>query len=144
MNCDHNWVVFSTALMPPTIMVECAECGAYGGVLDHTLEEWNLAFYAPSMPFRWADDSRVILLDDLPEPTPDDMRRLDDFLNGATVVASDESETMGATLWLTSGQTSLDGDPLLDDEYEYEVAPMISDLVNALFLFEGDNDDIPF
>jgi len=55
-------------------MVKCAECGAFGGVLDHTLEEWQLAYYAPSMPFQWADDGRVILPDDFPEPTPDDLR----------------------------------------------------------------------
>lgn len=94
MNCDHVWIVYSTAMIPPTIMVECAECGALGGVLEHTQEEWGLAYHAPSMPFRWADDSRVILQDDLPEPSPDDFRRLDEFLDGAHVVASSEGATL--------------------------------------------------
>ena len=80
--CEHEWIVISTALLPPTIMVNCNVCNAFGGVLEHTAEEWALAYYAPSMPFRWADDDRVILLADLPEPTPEDWQRWHDFVSG--------------------------------------------------------------
>lgn len=80
--CDHEWVVFSTAMIKPTILVQCAICREDGGVQDFTQEEWRLAFYAPSMPFRWADSSRVILRDDLPEITPEDVQRWEDFRAG--------------------------------------------------------------
>ena len=55
---EHEWWVFSTCLGDCTIMCGC-NCGAFGVVREHTIEEWQLAFYAPSNPFRWADNSRV-------------------------------------------------------------------------------------
>lgn len=78
--CEHEWVVFSTAMAKPTIMVQCAICREYGGVQDFTHEEWALAYYAPSWPFRWADSSRVILRADLPKVTPEDVQRWEDFI----------------------------------------------------------------
>ena len=54
----HHWKVYSTALVPNTIMVSCS-CGAEGQVTKFTQEEWDRAFYAPSEPYPWEDDSRV-------------------------------------------------------------------------------------
>ena len=59
---DHEWVVFSTMIGPEcAILVECDTCGAIGKVEDYTSEEWSLSYYAPSRPFRWADETRVIV-----------------------------------------------------------------------------------
>ena len=80
--CKHEWIVYSTALVPATIMLQCRLCGKRGGVLQHTVEEWSLAYYAPSMPFRWADESRVLLEQDIPEPTQEQIDMLARFLNG--------------------------------------------------------------
>ena len=56
----HEWVLFSTALAEGWLMVQCVQCGLHGTVNDPTKEEWSAAFYAPSKPYRWKDDSRVI------------------------------------------------------------------------------------
>ena len=55
---EHEWWVFSTALGEGALMCGC-NCGGFGVVEDPTKEEWSLAYYAPSNPFRWADNSRV-------------------------------------------------------------------------------------
>lgn len=59
--CEHEWVVFSTAIADVCLMLECQKCGAYGTVNDPTAEEWGDAFHAPGNPYRWHDNSRVIL-----------------------------------------------------------------------------------
>lgn len=82
--CSHEWIVYSTALVPATIMLKCHLCGERGGVLEHTREEWALAYYAPTWPFRWADESRVVLDKDIPEPTQEQLDLLARFLNGET------------------------------------------------------------
>lgn len=56
---EHHWVVFSTALQEVCLMLECAECGAFGTVDDPTKEEWSAAFSAPEEPYRWHDEARV-------------------------------------------------------------------------------------
>ncbi len=81
-NCDHEWIVYSTALVPPIIMVECKLCGERAGVLQHTAEEWGQAYHAPSQPYRWADESRVVLDKDIPEPTQEQLDMLSRFLKG--------------------------------------------------------------
>ena len=58
--CDHKWMVFSTSLVPPTIMVYCPLCGIHGRVEDYSAEEWGDAFYAPDKNYRWHDDKRVV------------------------------------------------------------------------------------
>jgi hypothetical protein len=57
---EHKWIVFSTALVNAVIMVEC-ECGAYGIIEEYTQDEWSKAFYAPSNPYKWHDNNRVII-----------------------------------------------------------------------------------
>lgn len=64
--CDHEWVVFSTAINDGCLMVQCVNCGAHGSVDDPTEEEWSEAFYAPSHPYRWMDDERVNIRGVLP------------------------------------------------------------------------------
>ncbi len=51
--------MFSTALLDACLMLQCIECGTHGTVDDPTKEEWSEAFYAPSNPYRWEDESRV-------------------------------------------------------------------------------------
>jgi hypothetical protein len=41
-------------------MLQCVECGLMGIVEDPSKQEWSEAFYAPSSPYRWLDESRVI------------------------------------------------------------------------------------
>ena len=59
MNCKHKWIVYSTALCPPTIMVHCGKCDKCGGITDYEMEEWYRAFSASSEPYPWQDNSRV-------------------------------------------------------------------------------------
>jgi hypothetical protein len=58
--CRHDWFVFSTCLSTVELMLECRECGELGTVAAPTKEEWSQAFQAPSHPYRWAEDARVI------------------------------------------------------------------------------------
>lgn len=58
-HCDHEWVVFSTALQQVCLMVECAKCGAFGTVDDPTKDEWRRAFRASSQPYGWGANERV-------------------------------------------------------------------------------------
>ena len=58
-DCDHNWNIYSTALSPPTIMVECDKCDAEGQVTDFTGDEWDSAFYRPRP---WHDNERVTVI----------------------------------------------------------------------------------
>ena len=56
---DHEWVVYSTALLEGWLMLQCVECGAMGTIDDPSPEEWSDAFHAPSRPYRWRDNARV-------------------------------------------------------------------------------------
>lgn len=58
---QHEWVVFSTALKECWLMLQCVECGIMGTVEEPTKEEWAEAFHAPSQPYRWLDDARVVV-----------------------------------------------------------------------------------
>jgi hypothetical protein len=42
-------------------MVQCVRCGRYGTVDDPSKEEWSTAFHAPSRPYRWRDQTRVVI-----------------------------------------------------------------------------------
>jgi hypothetical protein len=57
--CEHEWVVFSTAMEEGWLMVQCVRCIAHGTVDDQTPEEWDRAYTAPSKPYRWLDGARV-------------------------------------------------------------------------------------
>jgi hypothetical protein len=59
-SCNHQWIVWCTALVPPTIELYCKICRQYATVKDHTSGEWRDAFYAPSNPYPWHDLSRVV------------------------------------------------------------------------------------
>lgn len=60
-NCEHVWVVFSTALTEGWLMVQCVKCRAMGTVDHPTKKEWRKAFHAPSSPYRWHNGSRVTI-----------------------------------------------------------------------------------
>lgn len=42
-------------------MLECALTGCFGVVPNPTKGEWSAGFYAPSKPYRWHDESRVVI-----------------------------------------------------------------------------------
>jgi hypothetical protein len=67
---NHEWVVFSTALDDGCLMLQCVECGLHGTVDDPSREEWKNAFRAPSQPYRWQDDSRVVSHEEHPADRP--------------------------------------------------------------------------
>ena len=56
-----EWMVFSTAIKQGWLMLYCDKTGRTGSVRDPSKEEWEAAFYAPSAPYRWHDDSRVVV-----------------------------------------------------------------------------------
>lgn len=47
---SHEWIVHSTALVDPAILVRCA-CGQAGSVQKYEPDDWRQAFHAPSRPF---------------------------------------------------------------------------------------------
>lgn len=57
--CDgqkrHHWMVYSTAICPPTIMVECPFCRKTGSIPYgvFTVDEWREAYSAPSCHYHW-------------------------------------------------------------------------------------------
>lgn len=51
--CNHVWIVYSTALIPPCLMLKCKKCETTGTVHDSTSEEWGEGFYAPRKPYEW-------------------------------------------------------------------------------------------
>jgi len=59
--CEHEWMVFSTALTERCLLLGCSKCTASGSVDKPTKEEWSQAYYAPSNPYRWYDNSRVTM-----------------------------------------------------------------------------------
>jgi len=62
----HTWVVFSTALADGWLMLQCVDCGLHGTVEDPTSEEWKQAFHAPSRPYQWIDETRVVTHPEVP------------------------------------------------------------------------------
>ncbi|WP_437191380.1 hypothetical protein [Planctomicrobium sp. SH527] len=58
-SCQHDWMVFSTAIEDVCLLLECTKCRSMGTVDDPTEREWGDAFYAPSHPYKWKDNSRV-------------------------------------------------------------------------------------
>lgn len=65
--CHHEWWVYSTALTEGWIMLVCDKTGQTGTVRDPSKEEWAEAFHAPSEPYRWHDEARVIVDEQAPE-----------------------------------------------------------------------------
>lgn len=65
---DHQntWVVFSMALSDGWLMLQCVDCGLHGTVEDPTSEEWREAFHAPSRPYQWLDETRIVIHPEVP------------------------------------------------------------------------------
>src|SRR6516165_8676654 len=62
MTCDnHELVVFSTVLEQGWLMLQCVKCGLHATVDDPSKEEWSEAFQAPSKPYRWHEEARVVI-----------------------------------------------------------------------------------
>lgn len=51
--CNHEWLVYSTAIVQGWLLLFCARCGIEGRVKDSSIEEWKEAFYAPSHHYPW-------------------------------------------------------------------------------------------
>lgn len=67
MTCkDHEWVVFSTAMNDGCLMLQCVQCGLHATVDDPSKEEWSKAYHAPSKPYRWRDETRVVIHEEHP------------------------------------------------------------------------------
>ena len=66
----HEWVVFSTAVNKGWLMLQCVECGLHATVDDPSKEEWSKAYHAPSKPYRWQDETRVVIHQDIPGDQP--------------------------------------------------------------------------
>src|SRR5262249_37322289 len=62
MSCEHEWVVFSTALQRGALILECMGCHAFGVVEDPTSEGWGEAHDAPSQPYRWQGNACVKII----------------------------------------------------------------------------------
>lgn len=58
--CDHEWVVYSTSLQDGSLEVHCNKCALLGSVPNPTKEEWSKAFDAPSNPYPWSENDRVV------------------------------------------------------------------------------------
>jgi len=71
MTCnDHEWVVFSTALDEGCLMLQCVKCGLHATVNDRSKKEWSKAYHAPSKPYRWHDETRVVIHEEHPTDQP--------------------------------------------------------------------------
>src|SRR5262245_25873205 len=80
MTCKaHEWVVFSRALREGYVMLQCVNCGLHGFVNDSSIEEWATAFHAPSRPYRWHDETRVLIHDVQPPDQPYVQRKPPNF-----------------------------------------------------------------
>src|SRR5262245_9164405 len=62
-DCEHEFMVFPTAVADGWLLLQCAKCGANATVDEPTEEEWSTAIYGPTDPYPWQDVSRVTLLD---------------------------------------------------------------------------------
>jgi hypothetical protein len=58
---EHRWCAYSTATGTGQIMLRCLLCGVYGTVDDPTRSEWIRAFHAPSKPYIWRSNKRVVI-----------------------------------------------------------------------------------
>jgi hypothetical protein len=47
-------------------MLQCVKCGLHATVDDPSKEEWSAAYHAPSKPYRWHDETRVVVHQELP------------------------------------------------------------------------------
>ena len=67
MTCqNHEWVVFSTVFEEGWLMLQCVNCGLHATVNDPSKKEWSKAYHAPSKPYRWHDETRVVIHEEHP------------------------------------------------------------------------------
>lgn len=79
----HDWWVYSTSVSDGVLMLECRKTGHRGYVPNPTSEEWSRAFHAPSNPYRWDDDDRVVVDDTTAMPFSNDTRQAALMRSGA-------------------------------------------------------------
>jgi hypothetical protein len=60
-------------------MLQCVNCGLHATVNGPSKKEWSEAFHAPSKPYRWHDEARVVVH----EEPPTDRRYVQRKLPGA-------------------------------------------------------------
>lgn len=58
---EQEWVVYSTCLSNKTLLVQCVETLQTGTVVGPSPDEWERASNAPSQPYRWNDQSRILV-----------------------------------------------------------------------------------
>ena len=61
--CEHNWWVYSTSVVKRWMLVKCYRCGSSGTVDPKSSDEWAKAYRAPSDPYHWPDNERVVIND---------------------------------------------------------------------------------
>ena len=71
----HDWYVYSTAVEDRVLLVECRNTGERGYVANPTPKEWRQAFRAPSNPYPWTDETRVIVDNNVCPPFPEEIKR---------------------------------------------------------------------
>ena len=59
--CTHDWEVYSTALEDVCLELQCKKCAILGEVPDPTKEEWSKGYSAPSNPYPWTENERVVV-----------------------------------------------------------------------------------
>ena len=75
MTQKHDWLVYSTAIAEKVLMVQCRNTGERGYVPSPTKEEWDAAYHAPSSPYPWKDNSRVVIDPSTAPPFTEDVKR---------------------------------------------------------------------
>lgn len=71
----RDWWVYSTSLSDGSLMVEDRNSGDRGYVPNPIKSEWSEAFHAPSNPYPWKDDARVIVDNDTAAPFDDEVKK---------------------------------------------------------------------
>jgi len=57
--CEHEWMVYSTAINQGCLELQCTKCALVGSVNDPTEDEWERAYYADEGPYPWKEIDRV-------------------------------------------------------------------------------------
>ena len=58
--CSHEWEVYNVALNDHSLELSCNNCALVGSVYELSDDEWERGLGAPSKPYIWEDESRVI------------------------------------------------------------------------------------
>lgn len=75
----YHWEVFSTCLGTHELMLQCRNTGSFGVVPRPSKAEWQRAFTAPSEPYHWPHNDRVVIkrhgMPQRPQPAAEEVRR---------------------------------------------------------------------